>query len=230
MRLTIYRLFTVMLLVILLVVFAFFIPQFFVLASQAQNQTEPLTPEKETIVEGEFFRSLEISPSDSNEITIYKFFKNFDSFFINEKIGLNITYNPFTLVLKGNNWYDINTGELTRMAIEGVRNFSRYDTQFQIGTDAKQTLSTADFRDVAYDGSLDFFNNDCWSTTTNNALNAMASSPSPCKIFVHGTTTNLFKSRVKIRVAWRDDSATSSSGRDVVEVVITLCNDNSMTV
>lgn len=209
-------------LIVIVFIVVFVIPQIIGLGSKAQTKVNPPMEEVNETVESHF-RSLNIVSSDPPEIKAYKLFRYFDPLFLNEKNGNSIIYNAFTLNLSVNE-YTLPVDVLTLNISEGVRNFSKFDTLLQIGTDAQQLpLLPISF---SPDATLDFYANDCWSANAANKLTTISTSFWPCQVYYKGTLNKL-NGRVKIRVGWYNDSVTSASGRDVVEVVIAICDDPS---
>jgi hypothetical protein len=212
------RLLYVFLLVLLLLfAFAFISPYLFGVA-KAQQTVSNTTEEKEETIENPY-RSLEITSADQPEVTVYKLFRNFDPFFLNETSGDKIVYNSFTLDLKVKT-YDIAYGNLTNMTKEGIRNFSEFDNYYQVGDSSQQ--STLCDNPAAYRADIDYAI-DCWSTAIEN--NELGSGD-PCKIFVHGNLANNFDEEVKIRVGWHKRGFVA--GKQIIGVVVTICDYNLM--
>lgn len=212
-------LFKIILIVILLAIVFIFGGQIWDLITKAQEEylSSP-AKEKEEVVEPRF-KSLDITGYDSPETIIYKLFRNLDTSFLNTTTGSKIIYYPFILNLSTSQ-YDDTSGVLINMVREGIRNFSRYDNLYQIGTDAQQTTNppNPNCGSVLRNNLIDY-NNDCWDSS-------LDSSPNPCKIYVHGDSGNKFDGEVKIRVVWYL-GGTAGDGRQIIYPLITICDDES---
>jgi len=214
------------LLIILVAIIFVFAPQILALSEQAKQQILP--PNQTSQVIESNYRSLGIAPTDSPEVMIYRLFLKFDPLFVNEKDDVNsiILYNPFILNLKGREYSATSTNILINMTMQGVRNFSNNDTLFQVGYDGWQPVDC----DFQIDGSLDFYNNDCWTSNEQSWL-LDPFRLKGCKIFVKDDGLGNFNGRVKIRVGWYNrTSYTSLTGRKTVDVAIAICDDYAMLV
>jgi hypothetical protein len=212
-------LFYVILLLILLSLVFVFKDKIVSLAEEAQKQTTPKLKEKGEVLEESGRRPIGIVASDSPDIIAYKLFRNFDPSFFNTSNGNKILFNPFILDLKGVE-YDYND-ELINMIKEGIKNFSAFDSDYQIGRDWQQPARCDDPQE-----NLDInYNNDCWDTSLDTTLDLMRANLNPCKILVHGNFLNKFDDKVKIRVGWYEDNFfTSATGKQIIYVLITVCD------
>jgi len=217
-------LFKIILIVVLLAIVFIFGGQIQDLIVKAQEEylSSP-AQEKEEVIEPRF-ESLGITGYDSPETMIYKLFRNLNTLFLNTNttaIDSKLTYYPFILNLSTKQ-YDDTSGDLINMVIEGIRNFSKYDNIYQIGTDAQQTPNppNPNCGGVVRETVIDY-NNDCWDISLDSA-------PDPCKIYVHGDSGNKFDGEVKIRVVWYHiDGESSITKREIIRTIITICDDES---
>jgi hypothetical protein len=209
---------------VLVVLLLFFIavglaPQALAMISGAQKRVSPTTQNKSEVVSGAF-RSLGIAEDDLPEVKIYKLFRNFDPLFVNEKVGNKILYQSFILDLKGNAYpytplpFPNNT--LINNASIGVKDFSKIDSLYQVGNVLPGSLICINQTDP----TLDYDNNDCWTSNMDNNLTSMPSNT--FKIFVN-SNANKFDGKVKIRVGW-NYTGSLSGGRKIISVLITLCD------
>jgi hypothetical protein len=170
------------------------------------NQTEISSNNEEA--EAITYRGLDIDPTDSPDTVIYKLFRNFDPFFLNETKGNKIFYSSFILDLKGNS-YDIYSSDLINMLREGLRNFSRYDADYQIGENWQQPPNCGA---VTANSQINY-NNGCW-------VSALDARPNPCRIYANSTTSN-FDGKVKIKVVWY---LVRVSSKTIIDTIVTLCD------
>jgi len=203
-------LFWIIVFLILLIVVSYFTPQIFALAGEAQKRVSPPTEEpKEEVLESKF-RSLGITTTDPPEIKMFKLFRNFDPLFLNEKNGNKIMYNSFILDLPPGKSYGYND-ELIKNLTEGLRNFSIYDKNYQIGPTLSPICGPA-----VTNNNINY-GNDCWHASIDNA-------PSPCIVYVNGDGSSQFNDKVKIRVVWYDSGGKSADEREIINVLVTVCD------
>jgi len=203
----------VLLVVFLLIVGMVFLLQNKDLFARAETKFSPLKQseissngeEAETIA----YRGLEIDPTDSPDIVIYKLFRNFDPMFLNETRSDKIFYSSFILDLKGNT-YNIYGSDLISKLREGIVGFSSSDPDYQIGRNSQQPPNCGS---ATPDTNINY-NNGCW-------VSALDVQPDPCKIYVNSTTNN-FDGKVKIKVVWYLDG--TSGSRRIIYTIVTLCD------
>jgi len=210
----------IILLIILIGVVLYFLPQILALMGRAEEQISPPTEETQEDLGETQGRSLDIISSDPPEIIMYKLFRNFDPSFFNEKNDPKIMYYPFILDLKGIE-FDEGSGDLIDMLKEGIKNFSDYDNFYQIGADGPANGTCGG---PIPTGTINC-NNDCWTSSLDTDLNNMGGAIPPCEIKVNGDVSNKFNDKVKIRVGWLLDSATSPlTARQIIYTLITICD------
>lgn len=219
-------LFKIILIVVFLAIVFIFGGQIQDLIVKAQEEylSSP-AQEKEEVVEPRF-KSLGITGYDSPETMIYKLFRNLDTSFLNintTAIDSKLTYYPFILNLSTKQ-FDDTSGDLINMVREGIRNFTKYDNIYQIGTDAQQTPNPPNPNcGSVVRGTVINYNNDCWDSSLASPPNPL---PDPCNITVHGDSGNKFDGEVKIRVVWYL-GGTAGNGRQIIYPLITICDDES---
>lgn len=216
---TIYQTLIFVLVVILLFVIAVFIaPEIFKIIAEAQKRVSPITQNESEIIT-ENFTALGITDADLPEIKIYKLFRNFDPSFVNETNGNQIKYNSFILNLSGN-VYTYNplapNNYLINNVSQGVRDFSKIDSSYQVGNVSPTNLNCI----IQSDPNINYNNNDCWTNTMDNNLANMPLNT--FKIFVN-SNANKFDDKVKIRVGWKD-TGMHPNGREIINVLIALCD------
>jgi|GEM_PF-2004253 len=154
------------------------------------------------------YRGLDIDSTDPPDTAIYKLFRNFDPLFLNETKGNKIFYGSFILDLKGNT-YNIYSSNLINMLREGIKDFSNYDPDYQIGENWQQPPNCGA---ITANSQINY-NNGCW-------VSALDARPNPCKIYVNSTTSN-FDGKVKIKVVWY---VVRVSSKTIIDTIVTLCD------
>lgn len=202
--------FWVILLVILLLVGYMFLSQNKSLFAKAEtlvsplNQTEKSSTEESS--ESITYRSLDVDPADPPETIIYKLFRNFDPYFLNETVNNKVFYNSFILDLKGSSVVKTN---LINKVTEGIRDFSSSDPSYQIGNAQPPSCGSVG------SSNLITYENGCWDSS-------LDSQPNPCKIYVKGGSSGNFNGRVKIKVVWYLGSIVRS--KRIINTIVTLCD------
>jgi hypothetical protein len=217
-RPTVNTIFYVLLIVLLALVAFYFMTTVRAGMEKSNEYMSNVSQEKPEAVNDSSYRALGITVSDVPDVAIYKFFRNFDSSYYNETNGNKIEYNPFILDITGNT-YNTLSGKLTKMAAEGLKNFSLVDKTFQVGQDSQSSIPC----DITTDSGINY-NNDCWSPSMESDLDSMPSWTSPCRIFVNSQTSN-FDGKVKFRVGWYNSTSTSYlTNRKMIYTVIAICD------
>ena len=203
--------FWVILLVILLLVGFMFSSQIKSLFAKAETLVSPLNQTEKSNTgessESITYRSLDVDPADSPETIIYKLFRNFDPYFLNETVNNKIFYSSFILDLKGNSYNIFNSNLITKLR-EGIRDFSSSDPSYQIGNAQPPNCGS-----VSQDTRINYING-CWVT-------ALDIKPNPCKIYVNSDSSN-FDGKVKIKVVWYLGSTIGN--KRIINTIVTLCD------